>query len=256
MTPDPALLDDLAGRVSGRVLRPADDGYDAARRVHNGLVDRTPAVIVRCRSAADVAAGVRFARAAGLDISVRGGGHNVAGRAVADDAVMIDLAEMKGTQVDPEARTVRAEGGLTWAELNAATAEHGLAVTGGAISSTGIAGLTLGGGLGWLMAKHGLAADNLLAVELVNADGDVLDVTEASDPDLFWALRGGGGNFGIATTLHVPPASAGDGHRRADRPPDRGGARHAPLLPRRRRGLPRRPRPCSPRSCMLPTDRA
>jgi len=200
-TPDSALLDDLAGRISGRVLRPAEEGYDAARRVHNGLVDRAPAVIIRCRSAADVAAGVRFARAAGLEITVRGGGHNVAGRAVADDAVMIDLAEMKGTEVDVEARTVRAEGGLTWAELNGATAEHGLAVTGGVISSTGIAGLTLGGGLGWLMARHGLAADNLLAVELVNAAGEVLDVTEASDPDLFWALRGGGGNFGIATTF-------------------------------------------------------
>jgi FAD/FMN-containing dehydrogenase len=201
VTLDSALLDDLAGRISGRVLRPADDDYEVARRVHNGLVDRTPAVIVRCRSAADVAAGVRFARAAGLDITVRGGGHNVAGRAVADDAVMIDLAEMKGTEVDAEARTVRAEGGLTWAELNGATAEHGLAVTGGVISTTGISGLTLGGGLGWLMAKHGLAADNLLAVELVNAAGEVLDVTESSDPDLFWALRGGGGNFGIATTF-------------------------------------------------------
>ncbi len=201
VTPDSALLEDLTGRVSGRVLSPGDDGYDAARRVHNGLVDRTPAVIVRCRNAADAAAAVRFARAAGLDICVRGGGHNVAGRAVVDDAVMIDLAEMKGTSVDPEARTVRAEGGLNWAELNSATAEHGLAVTGGAISTTGIAGLTLGGGLGWLMAKHGLAADNLLAAELVNADGDVLDVTEASDPDLFWALRGGGGNFGIVTTF-------------------------------------------------------
>ena len=201
VTPDAALLDDLAGRVSGPVLRPADDGYDAARRVHNGLIDRAPAVIVRCRNAADVVAAVRFARAAGLDICVRGGGHNVAGHAVVDDAVMIDLAEMKGTLVDPEARTVRAEGGLNWAELNNATGEHGLAVTGGAISTTGIAGLTLGGGLGWLMAKHGLAADSLLAVELVDAAGDVLDVTEASDPDLFWALRGGGGNFGIATTF-------------------------------------------------------
>jgi FAD/FMN-containing dehydrogenase len=201
VTPDSALVDDLAGRLSGRVLLPGNDDYEAARRVHNGLVDRAPAVIARCRSAADVAAGVRFARAAGLDISVRGGGHNVAGRAVADDAVMIDLAEMKGIEVDPEARTVRAEGGLTWAELNAATQEHGLAVTGGVISTTGIAGLTLGGGLGWLMANHGLAADNLLAVELVNAAGDVLDVTETSDPDLFWALRGGGGNFGVATAF-------------------------------------------------------
>jgi FAD/FMN-containing dehydrogenase len=201
VTLDAALVDELAGRVSGRVLRPADTDYDAARSVHNGLVDRTPALIVRCRSAEDAAAGVRFARAAGLDISVRGGGHNVAGRAVADDAVMIDLAEMKGAYVDPEARTVRAEGGLTWAELNAATGEHGLAVTGGAVSATGIAGLTLGGGLGWLMAKYGLAADNLLAVELVDAAGEVREVTEASDPDLFWALRGGGGNFGIATTF-------------------------------------------------------
>ncbi len=201
MTPDSGLLDDLAGRVTGSVLRPADDGYDAARRVHNGLIDRSPAVIIRCRSTADVAEGVRFARAVGLDICVRGGGHNVAGRAVAEDAVMIDLAELKSVSVDPEARTARAEGGLTWAELNGATAEHGLACTGGAISSTGIAGLTLGGGLGWLMAKYGLAADALLGVELVNSDGDVLDVTEASDPDLFWALRGGGGNFGIATNF-------------------------------------------------------
>jgi FAD/FMN-containing dehydrogenase len=201
VAPDAALLDDLTRGVAGSVLRPADDGYDAARSVHNGLIDRRPAVIVRCRNAEDVAASVRFARAAGLDICVRGGGHNVSGRAVADDAVMIDLAEMKGIVVDPEARTVRAEGGLTWAELNDATGAHGLAVTGGAISTTGIAGLTLGGGLGWLMAKHGLAADNLLGVELVDANGEVLDVTEASDADLFWALRGGGGNFGIATTF-------------------------------------------------------
>jgi FAD/FMN-containing dehydrogenase len=198
---DAALLDDLAGRVSGRLLRPADDGYDVARRVHNGLIDRAPAAIVRCRSAADVSASVRAARAAELDISVRGGGHNVAGRAVADGALLIDLTEMKGIQVDVQTRTVRAEGGLTWAELNAATGEQGLAVTGGAISTTGVAGLTLGGGLGWLMAKCGLAADNVLAVELVDANGDIATVTEASDPDLFWALRGGGGNFGIATAF-------------------------------------------------------
>jgi FAD/FMN-containing dehydrogenase len=200
-TIDAAKLDELAEAVTGRVLQAGAEEYDDARRVHNGLIDRRPAVIVRCRSAADAAAAVRFARAQGLQISVRGGGHNVAGRAVVDDALMIDLAEMKGTQVDPDARTVRAEGGLTWKELNAATAEHGLAVTGGAISTTGIAGLTLGGGLGWLMAKHGLAADNIEAVELVTADGEVLDVTAESHPDLFWALRGGGGNFGIATTF-------------------------------------------------------
>ena len=165
------------------------------------MIDRRPALIVRCQTADDAAAAVRFARAEGLDITVRGGGHNVAGRAVADDAVMIDLAEMKAVKVDPTARTVRAEGGVIWAELNAATAEHGLAVTGGAISTTGIAGLTLGGGLGWLMGKYGLAADNLIGVELVGADGSITQVDAASDPDLFWALRGGGGNFGIATSL-------------------------------------------------------
>jgi FAD/FMN-containing dehydrogenase len=200
-TLDAARLEDLARSTSGTILQPGDSGYDEARRVHNGSIDRRPALIVRCRTAADVAAAVRFARASDLEISVRGGGHNVAGRAVADDAVMIDLSEMKGTDVDTDAGTVRAEGGLTWAELNGATAEHGLAVTGGAISTTGIAGLTLGGGLGWLMAKFGLAADNVLAVELVTADGEILNVTADSHPDLFWALRGGGGNFGVATTF-------------------------------------------------------
>jgi FAD/FMN-containing dehydrogenase len=200
-TLDRADIDALGGSVTGRVLQRGDEGFDAARRVHNGLIDRHPALIVRCRAAADVAAALRFARAAGREVSVRGGGHNVAGLAVADDAIMIDLTEMKGIQVDPDARTVRAEGGLTWAEFNAATGEHGLAVTGGAVSTTGIAGLTLGGGLGWLMAKFGLAADNVLAIELVTADAEVVEVTATSDPDLFWALRGGGGNFGIATTF-------------------------------------------------------
>jgi FAD/FMN-containing dehydrogenase len=194
-------LDGLRSRFSGLILQPEDTGYDEARRVHNGLIDRRPALIVRCQTAADVATAVHFGRAEGLDITVRGGGHNVAGRAVADDALMIDLTEMKGIRVDPDARTVAAEGGVIWRELNAATGAHGLAVTGGAISTTGIAGLTLGGGLGWLMAKYGLAADNLVAVELVKADGTVAEVTQASDPDLFWALRGGGGNFGVATTL-------------------------------------------------------
>ncbi len=196
-----AGLDELRSSVSGTILQPDDSGYDDARRVHNGLIDRRPAVIVRCRSASDIAAAVLFARAEGLDVSVRGGGHNVAGRAVADGAAMIDLAEMKGIQVDPAARTARAEGGVLWGELNDATAKHGLAVTGGAVSTTGVAGLTLGGGLGWLMARFGLAADNLVAVELVTADGAIAVVTEASDADLFWALRGGGGNFGIATAL-------------------------------------------------------
>jgi FAD/FMN-containing dehydrogenase len=200
-------VDTLAATLSGRLLQPGDEGYDECRRVHNGLIDRRPALIVRCRTAADVAAAVRFAHGGGHEISVRGGGHNVGGLAVADDAVMIDLAEMKDIQVDPEARTARAQGGVTWAELNAAAGEHELAVTGGAISTTGIAGLTLGGGLGWLMPKFGLAADNVIAIELVTADGEIVEVTDESDPDLFWALRGGGGNFGVATafTYRVHP---------------------------------------------------
>ena len=198
---DAERLEALQGAVSGGVLQPGDGGYEDARRIHNGLIDRTPALIARCQNTADVADAVRFAHAESLDICVRGGGHNVAGRAVVDGALMIDLSPMKGIYVDPDARTVRAQGGVLWRELNRETAVHGLAVTGGAISTTGIAGLTLGGGLGWLMAKYGLAADNVTAVELVTADGEVLNVTQESDPDLFWALRGGGGNFGIATSF-------------------------------------------------------
>jgi len=191
-TLDSALVADLAGQVSGSVLGPEDAGYDAARAVHNGLIDRRPALIVRCRTTNDVIAALALARRAGHEVSIRGGGHNVAGRAVTEGGVMIDLAEMKGIAVDPEQATATAEGGVIWGELNEAAAEHGLAVTGGAVSGTGIAGYTLGGGLGWLMAKYGLASDNLLAVELVTAEGDVLHVDAASHPDLFWALRGGG----------------------------------------------------------------
>ena len=198
---DPALATELAGKVSGSVLLAEDDGYDAARAVANGLIDRKPAVIVRCRTTADVVAALDLARRAGLEVSIRGGGHNVAGRAVTDGGVMIDLAEMKGITIDPEEATARVEGGVIWRELNDAAAEHGLAVTGGAISATGVAGYTLGGGLGWLMAKHGLAADNLLGVELITSTGEVLDVDADSHPDLFWALRGGGGNFGVATSF-------------------------------------------------------
>jgi FAD/FMN-containing dehydrogenase len=198
---DSALVVALAGQIAGSVLLPQDVAYESARAVHNGLVDRRPALIVRCRTTCDVVAALEFARRAGLEVSVRGGGHNVAGRAVTDGAVMIDLAEMKEISVDPEQATATAQGGVLWGELNDAAAKHGLAVTGGMVSGAGIAGYTLGGGLGWLMAKYGLTADNLLAVELVTAEGDVLRVDAASHPDLFWALRGGGGNFGIATTF-------------------------------------------------------
>src|SRR5918998_5332053 len=200
-TLDAERVDTFDRSLSGSVFRPGDERYDAARRVHNGLIDKRPALIARCRGTSDVAAAVALARETGLEISVRGGGHNIAGRTVADDALMIDLAEMKGMYVDPQARTIRAQGGVIWSEFNKETAVHGLAVTGGAISTTGIAGLTLGGGLGWLMGIHGLAADNVLSIELVNADADVVNVTAESDPDLFWALRGGGGNFGVATSF-------------------------------------------------------
>ena len=195
------LLDRLGSRVTGPVLTPDDPGYDAARAVHNGLVDRKPALIVRALSAQDVVAALAFARSGGFDVSVRGGGHNVAGRAVTVGGVMIDLAEMKTITVDPEQGTATAQGGVTWNELNEAAGGHGLAVTGGAVSTTGIAGYTLGGGLGWLMGKYGLACDNLEAVELVTAAGDVLQVDADSHPDLLWALRGGGGNFGVATSF-------------------------------------------------------
>jgi FAD/FMN-containing dehydrogenase len=201
MTVVEGRINQLAADFSGRLLQPGDADYDEARRIHNGLIDKRPALIARCRNAGDVARAILFANEHGLEIAVRGGGHNVAGRAVTDGGLMIDLAEMKRIEVDPEARTARAEGGVNWNEFNAATGEHGLAVTGGAVSTTGIAGLTLGGGLGWLMGVQGFAADNLLSVELVTVNGDVLDVTQESHPDLFWALRGGGGNFGVATTF-------------------------------------------------------
>ncbi len=200
-TIDGEVLEAFAGSVSGSVLLSHDDGYEEARRIQNGLIDRRPAVIVRCAGAADIAEAIKLARSNGLEISVRGGGHNVAGRAVAEGGLMIDLSPMRGIHVDPAARTARAQGGVLWAELNREAHAHGLAVTGGAISSTGIAGYTLGGGLGWLMAKHGLGCDNLLGVELVTADGEILNVDDASHPDLMWALRGGGGNFGVAASL-------------------------------------------------------
>jgi FAD/FMN-containing dehydrogenase len=194
-------LEELRAGFTGSVLGPGDPGFEAARKVHNGLIDRRPSLIARCRTASDIADAVRFARANGLDFTVRGGGHNVAGRAVVEGAMMIDLAEMKGIHVDPAAGRVRAQGGVLWAELNRECAAHGLAVTGGAISTTGIAGFTLGGGLGWLMAKYGLAADNVTSIELVTADGTITNVTEDSDTELFWGLRGGGGNFGIAASF-------------------------------------------------------
>jgi FAD/FMN-containing dehydrogenase len=197
----PDRVDQLRLMCTGPVLVEGDAGYDDARAVHNGLVDKRPGVIVRCRNTADIADAVRFARDADLEISVRGGGHNVAGRAVTDGGLMIDLQPMKGVLVDPAAPHATAQGGVTWTEYNRATHAYGLASTGGVVSTTGIAGLTLGGGLGWLIGRYGMAVDNLQAVELVTADGEIRTVSEEEEPDLFWAVRGGGGNFGVASSL-------------------------------------------------------
>jgi len=190
-----------APTFTGQLLQPTDHAYDERRRVHNGLIDKRPAVIASCRGIADVVDAVQLAHTLGLEVSVRGGGHNVAGRATIDKGLMIDLSPMKGIYVDPPGCTVRAQGGVLWRELNRETQLHGLATTGGVVGSTGIAGLTLGGGLGWLMPKYGLALDNLQAADMVMADGGVVRASPAENPDLFWAIRGGGGNFGIAASL-------------------------------------------------------
>src|SRR5690242_7050818 len=216
--PAPSALADgvaeLATSFLGSLLQPDDPGYDDARRVHNGLIDKRPALIARCQGTADVADAVKFARAQGLEIAVRGGGHNVAGRSTIDGGLMIDLSGMTAVHVDPRARIARAQGGATWNHFNRETQLHGLATTGGVISSTGIGGLTLGGGLGWLMGKHALALDNLVSAEVVLADGRVVTASGSEHPDLFWALRGGGGNFGVVASfeyrLHpVGPAVTG-----------------------------------------------
>ena len=192
----------LLGEVfSGPVLVPGDPGYELARRVHNGLIDKHPAVIARCLHTADVADAVNFGRSEGLEISVRGGGHSVAGKAVTDGGLMIDLSLMKGIHVDPVRSVARAQPGVTVGELDRANAAFGLATPSGVVSSTGIAGLTLGGGIAWLMGKHGMAVDNLLSAEVVLASGGVVTASDDSDPDLFWALRGGGGNFGVVTSF-------------------------------------------------------
>jgi FAD/FMN-containing dehydrogenase len=196
-----AAAAELGNTFRGELLEPGDAGYDEARRVHNGLVDKYPALIAQCRNPADVAKAIKLTQQLGLEVAVRGGGHNVAGRATIDGGVMIDVAPMRAIHVDPEIRRVRAEGGVTWAELNRETQRFGLAVTGGVVSSTGIAGLTLGGGLGWLMGKYGLALDNLVSVELVTAEGAAIRTSQDEEPALFWAVRGGGGNFGVATCL-------------------------------------------------------
>jgi FAD/FMN-containing dehydrogenase len=201
MTTEVHWTDSLRAQMAGPVLAPSDPAYEDARRVHNGLIDRRPALVARCHGTADVQAAVRFARERGLEIAVRGGGHNVAGNAVCDGGLMIDLSAMRGVHVDPRARRARAQGGATWGDYNRETQLYGLASTGGVVSTTGVGGLTLGGGLGWLMGKHGMAVDCLRAVELVTASGEVVRASADEHSDLFWAVRGGGGNFGVATWL-------------------------------------------------------
>ena len=191
----------LRASFRGALLAPGEEGYDEARHVWNGAIDRRPALIARCAGADDVVVAVRFAADAGMPLSVRGGGHSVAGHGVCEGGLMIDLSLMKAIRVDPAARAARAAGGVLWGEFDRATQRHGLAVTGGMISHTGVGGLTLGGGLGNLMRKLGLTVDSLTGVHLVTAAGERLHVTAESDPELFWGLRGGGGNFGIATAL-------------------------------------------------------
>jgi FAD/FMN-containing dehydrogenase len=192
---------ELAKRFTGRLLHPNDPGYEEARKVHNGLMDKRPALIARCQGVADIIEAVRLGQTLNLEAAVRGGGHNVAGRATVEGGLMIDLSAMKGIHVDAKTRTARAQGGVTWGEFNRETQLHGLATTGGVVSTTGIAGLTLGGGIGWLMGEHGLALDNLRSVELVAADSRVLRASADENADLFWAVRGGGGNFGIAASF-------------------------------------------------------
>jgi FAD/FMN-containing dehydrogenase len=194
-------LDELRRSLQGTVVEPGDAEYDSARRCFNALTDRRPAVIVRVASPADVASAFDFARTQGLEVAVRGGGHNPAGHCVADDALVIDLSPMRGIAVDTDAKIARSAGGATWLDFDSATQAYGLATPGGVVGSTGVAGLTLGGGIGHLTAQHGLTCDNLIGAELVTPRGSVVRASEDENPELLWGLRGGGGNFGVAAEL-------------------------------------------------------
>lgn len=192
-------IEELKGGFKGEILLPSDGAYESARKIWNAMIDKRPAIIARCATTADVVRGVNFARDNGLLLAVRGGGHNIAGNAMCDDGIVIDLSQMKAASVNPEKRRVIIEGGATLADLDAATQAHGLATPLGINSTTGVAGLTLGGGFGWLSRKYGMTVDNLESAEVVTAAGEVMQASATEHPDLFWALRGGGGNFGVVT---------------------------------------------------------
>jgi hypothetical protein len=194
-------FDELGGSFRGELLLPTSLGYDTARRIWNGAIDRHPAFIARCTGVADVVAAVRFARDRDLMVAVRSGGHGVGGHALCDGGLVIDLSPMKGIRVDPATRTAHAEAGVLWGELDRETQLFGLATVGGIVTHTGIAGLTLGGGIGWLTRKHGATVDNLLSANVVTAQGEFVTASKEENPDLFWAIRGGGGNFGIVTSF-------------------------------------------------------
>jgi FAD/FMN-containing dehydrogenase len=194
-------MEQLRERVRGTVIASGDEGYDSARKVYNAMIDRRPRVVVRCANAGDVMAAVAFARENRLDLAVRGGSHSVPGFGTCDDGVVVDLSAMRGVRVDPVAQTARAEGGATWGDFNAATYPFGLATTGGIISTTGVGGLTLGGGIGYLTRGLGLSCDNLVSADVVTADSRLLVASEKENEDLFWAIRGGGGNFGVVTSF-------------------------------------------------------
>ena len=198
---DEKATERLRGELRGNLILPGDTDYDEARKVYNAMIDKRPAAIIRCAGVADVIAALRTARAEGLGVAIRGGGHSVPGFGTADGAVIVDLGRMKGIHVDPDSKTVRAEGGCTWGDFNHATYAFGMATTGGIISTTGIAGLTLGGGIGYLTRGAGLSVDNLISADVVLADGTFVSASESKNADLFWALRGGGGNFGVVTSF-------------------------------------------------------